>query len=272
VFQFEFVLPKNIAYEINPGKLSLYADDLVTGRDAKGASGAFKIGGSEPNPTPDAQGPLVSAFMGDSTFTNGGKVLPNTTLVVRLFDEGGINISNYGIGNTLVAILDDNQEIYLLNEHFISDTNTYGSGWVYYPIYDLPPGKHTLTIKAWDTSNNPGEGRVDFVVSDKGLLEIDSFWAFPNPSNSTTTFFFRHNRSGDDLQAEVTILSASGLEVQKLRLLSASSPHEIQIPVEEAETLLGKKLPSGVYFARLSVRSITDGSKSERVTKLIIVN
>jgi hypothetical protein len=272
LFQFEFVLPKNIAYEINPGKLSLYADDLVTGRDAKGASGAFKIGGSEPNPTPDAQGPLVDAFMGDSTFTNGGKVLPNTTLVVRLFDEGGINISNYGIGNTLVAILDDNQEIYLLNEHFISDTNTYGSGWVNYPIYDLPPGKHTLTIKAWDTSNNPGEGRVDFVVSDKGLLEIDSFWAFPNPSNSATTFFFRHNRSGDDLQAEVTILSASGLEVQKLRLLSASSPHEIQIPVEEAETLLGKKLPSGVYFARLSVRSITDGSKSERVTKLIIVN
>ena len=34
----------------------------------------------------------------------------------------------------------------------------------------------------------------------------------------------------------------------------------------------GKKLPAGLYLARLAVRSLTNGSKNERVTKLIVVN
>jgi hypothetical protein len=214
----------------------------------------------------------MSAYMGDSTFINGGKVPSNTTLVVRLADTGGINISNYGIGNTMIAILDNDQEIYLLNEHFIADENTYGKGWVSYPLYGLDPGKHSFTVKAWDTSNNPGQTRVDFVVSEQGSFEIESFGNFPNPFLSTTTLFFTHNRSGDDLEAQITILSATGLEVQNLSVLKLSSPYEVEIPIEDPETTSGKKLPPGVYFARLSVRSVTDGSKSERVAKLIVVN
>jgi hypothetical protein len=34
----------------------------------------------------------------------------------------------------------------------------------------------------------------------------------------------------------------------------------------------GKKLPPGLYLARLIVRSLADGSKNEQVTKLIIAN
>jgi hypothetical protein len=34
----------------------------------------------------------------------------------------------------------------------------------------------------------------------------------------------------------------------------------------------GKKLPAGLYLARLVVRSLTNGSKNEQVTKLIVLN
>lgn len=272
VFEYTFVLPKNIAYEIGAGKLSLYARDPATGLDATGSTGSFKVGGSEPEPAVDTQSPRLTAYMGDSTFINGGKVQSNTTLVVRIADSGGINISNYGIGNTMMAILDDDAEVYLLNEHFIADENSYSQGWVSYPLYGLVPGKHTFTVKAWDTNNNPGQARVDFTVSEHGELEIESFGNFPNPFSSTTTLFFTHNRSGDDLEAHITILSATGLEIQNLGILKLTSPYEVQVSMAEAGTTSGKNLPPGVYLARLTLRSITDGSKSERVAKLIVVN
>ena len=34
----------------------------------------------------------------------------------------------------------------------------------------------------------------------------------------------------------------------------------------------GKKLPGGIYLARLAVRSLTNGSKNEQVAKLIVLN
>jgi hypothetical protein len=34
----------------------------------------------------------------------------------------------------------------------------------------------------------------------------------------------------------------------------------------------GKKLPPGLYLARVVVRSMTNGSKNEKVTKLIVLN
>jgi hypothetical protein len=270
IFQMEFVLPKNIAYEINAGKLSLYAADYDTRRDATGSSGTFKIGGSEPEITPDNTSPVISAYMGDSTFVDGGTVQATSTLVVRLEDDSGINISNYGIGNTLMAILDD-QEVYLLNEHFMADKDTYTAGWVNYPVYNLPPGKHTFTVKGWDTHNNPAQATVSFIVSEQSNLAIETFGNFPNPFTRETTLFFRHNRPGEALVGDITLMNTAGQEIHKIKIPEANSLYEVRIDLNDLASA-GKKLPPGLYFARLEVRSISDGSKSVRVAKLIVVN
>ena len=271
-FEFHFILPKNIAYDVNPGKLSLYAWDPSSFIDAAGSSTDFTIGGSEPAPTPDNRSPEVFAFMSDSTFVEGGTVPSNTKLVVRLSDDNGINISNYGIGNTMMAVLDDDEEVFLLNEHFIADTDDFTAGWVDFPIYNLTPGRHTITVKAWDTFNNPGQASISFIVGEGSGLDIVSFGNYPNPFTTSTTLFFTHTRSGEDLEGEITLLNMAGQSVKKLAISQVSSAYEVLVPVEDTEAAFGKKLPPGVYFARLSVRSISDGSKSERVTKLIVVN
>lgn len=271
-FEFTFILPKNLAYTVGKGKLSLYASDKQKQRDASGSSSEFAIGGSEPSPVPDQTPPVMSLFMGDTTFINGGVVTPNTTLVVKLEDASGINISTYGIGNTLIAVLDDEEQVFVLSEYFESDTDNFTRGWVHFPITGLTPGKHTITVRAWDTHNNPAQGKIDFIVTDGQVLIIESLGNMPNPFENETTIFFTHNRSGDNLQAILSIYSITGQEMKTFAFDIPESPYQVDLVEINGLTDFGKKLPGGVYLARLALRSLTNGSKSERVTKLIVVN
>jgi hypothetical protein len=272
-FEFQFIVPKNIAYDIGEGKLSLYASDSAQERDAGGATSAFKIGGSEKNPPPDNTPPVVNLWIGDTTFINGGVTDPNTSLVVKLEDASGINISSYGIGNTLIAILDNHEEqIFALSDYFQTETDDFSIGWVNYPLKDLAPGRHTITVKAWDTYNNPSESSIDFVVTDGQSLVIESLGNSPNPFENETKIFFTHNRSGDDLEAWLHIYSMTGSEIKTYNLSIPASPYYVELLEINGFEDFGKKLPPGIYLGRLAVRSLTNGSKSERVTKLIVVN
>jgi hypothetical protein len=192
--------------------------------------------------------------------------------VVRLEDESGINISNYGIGNTLIAILDDNDQVFLLSDYYTTDKDTYRKGWINFPLLNLTPGKHTLTIKAWDTHNNPGQAQVDFIVSDGEALVIESFGNYPNPFDNETTLYFTHNRSGDDLAGQVIIYDSRGHQLKTYTFMVPASGYQVEVVELNGLNDFGQKLPPGLYFARLAVRSLSNGSKNEQVTKLIVVN
>jgi hypothetical protein len=271
-FEFSFLLPKNIAYEVGAGKLSLYAVNTDKTKDATGGVSSFKIGQSENNPATDNTSPFIKAFLGDSTFTDGGTVSPNTTLVVRLKDDNGLNVSNYGIGNTMMAALDQDGAVYLINEHYMADKDDYTRGWVHFPLYDLPPGPHSITVKAWDTFNNPAETTIHFTVSDGNSLSIDDFANYPNPFYDETTLFFTHNRPGEDLVAYLTFANLAGMEITSYNIEIPSSSFMVDLTQFEAMTGFEKKLSPGLYFARLRVRSLTDGTESTAVTKLIFAN
>jgi hypothetical protein len=272
IFQFEFVLTKNVAYEIGQGKLSLYASDPISRRDASGATLSFKIGGTEPSFAPDNTSPVMQLFMGDTTFVSGGIVNTNSTLIVNLQDASGINISGYGVGNALIAHLDDEQQTYILNDYYEAYTNDFTRGSVHFPINGLSPGRHSITVKAWDTHNNPGQATLEFVVTDGENLVIETLANFPNPFQSETSIFFTHNRSGDDLQAQLVIYSANGMQLKTYEYEITQSSYRVDLGVINDLYDFGKKLPGGLYLARLAVRSLTNGSKNERVTKLIVVN
>ena len=50
------------------------------------------------------------------------------------------------------------------------------------------------------------------------------------------------------------------------------SEYEVKILEFSPNFDLEKKLPAGLYLARLVVRSLSNGSKNEQVTKLILLN
>lgn len=272
-FEFQFIVPKAVAEGFGGGKLSLYAADTAQHRDAGGSFSDFVVGGIEENPVADVTTPQINVFMGDTTFVNGGVTLPNTTLVVKLQDSSGINISTADAGTALIAELDGNDDQpYFLSDYYQSTTDDFTLGWVYFPLKNLEPGKHTITVKAWDTYNNPAQASIDFLVTDGQVLVIESFGNAPNPFQNETKVYFTHNRSGDDLQAQLNIYSLAGQALKTYEFDLPESPYQVDLIEISGLNDFGKKLPGGVYLARLAVRSLTNGSKSERVTKLIVVN
>ncbi len=270
MFEFEFLVPKNISYQLGLGKLSLYAKDTENNRDASGGLENFTIGKSEAVVDNDTQAPFISAFMGDATFIDGGVISPQSKLVVKINDASGVNISNYGIGNSIIATLDD-ETTFILNDYYESEIDDFTTGWIHYPMKDLLPGRHQIVVKAWDTHNNPAETTVNFIVSDGNSIAIESFRNYPNPFEMETQLFFTHNRPGDDLEAEVTIMDVTGSVVETAEFTIFSSPFKVDLMNFSTSNNPYKKQPAGLYFARLRIRSITNGSKNEQVTKLIIL-
>lgn len=270
-FSLQFVVPKNIAYAVDAGKFSLYAYDEGTAREAAGHSVDFMVGSSEDNSATDTTPPVIQLYMDDYTFSNGGVTGSNPKLIARLTDESGINISGYGIGNSIVAVVDDS-EILVLNDYYIANPDDFTTGEINFRLPTLKPGPHTITLRAWDTHNNPGIAKVDFVVSGTNELVIESFANYPNPVTESTQLYFTHNQAGHDLEGTLFIYDRTGQVVQEYSFDAPASTYEVNLLELSVSSNSGKKLAPGLYLARLIVRSLADGSKNERVTKLIIAN
>jgi hypothetical protein len=270
LFSFQFIMPKNIAYTIGQGKFSFYAQDNNQRIDASGFSKAFKIGLSEPFTAADNTPPVIQLFLGDTTFVNGGLAPSPTKLIARLADESGINISAYGIGNSIVAVLNDNRT-FVLNDYYVADKNNFKKGTIEFTIPDIEAGNHTLVLKAWDVHNNPAQVSITFVIKGEELV-IESFGNYPNPFSSSTTLYFTHNRSGDNLAGTLSIYNTVGMEISRTDFHVSESNYQVTLAeLNRAEEPL-KDLAAGLYYARLIVRSLTNGSKNELITKLIIAN
>ncbi len=270
-FAFEFVMPKNIAYAIDVGKLSVYAYSDEDRADASGFSQDFNIGSSEENVEADNTPPVIQLYLGDATFKSGGITGTNTTLLAKLFDESGINISGYGIGNSIIAVLDDT-DIFILNDYYDADADDFTHGTITFKLNNLPPGKHRLTLRAWDTHNNPGQASIDFTVTNSPALVIENFASYPNPFSAKTNLFFTHNQAGANLDATLALYDYTGNLLRSYTFQITESTYQVNLVELSREDDPDKILKPGLYLAQLVVRSLADGSKNERVTKLIIVN
>ncbi len=273
-FSFKFVVPKDINYQFGTGKISMYAqsDDTEDVCDANGASIDVKIGGSDPNAVGDDDPPLVESFMDDFSFVFGGMTGTDPILLAKLSDENGINTAGSGIGHEITAILDDDREgLFVLNEYYTADQDSFTQGTVEFPLFDLEPGLHTLRVKAWDVYNNSGEDYLEFLVVDSDGIEIDNLLNFPNPFTTSTQFHFDHNMAGQDLEVNIQIMTLSGRTVRTINFDSFASPSHVESPVFfDGRDDWGDKLARGVYIYRLNVRS-SDEKQAYKIEKMLLL-
>lgn len=270
-FEIEFIIPKSINPAVGSGKLSFYAFSETNGNDVTGLQAPVKIGSLEKIPVTDSKGPTIELFMGDTTFVDGGIASSNSRIVVILSDENGINISNFKPQNNITAVLDDTLT-FTLNKYYQSDVDNIKRGKVSYPVDDMKPGLHHLTLRASDTFGNISSFTISFSVSDQPGIQIEQWISYPNPVTSSATFHFKHNRSGEDLEAVVTVYDQLGQQMVSNTYLVNGSAYQVSLPSWEATTGSGAKLTAGLYLLKLSVRSLLDGSKNEKITKVIISN
>jgi hypothetical protein len=268
-FQLEFTMTSSINPVVGSGKLSLYANGAL--RDVAGVANVLKIGSKEKNPGTDTTGPDIQLFVGDSTFINGGIASPDTHLVAILSDDNGINISGFSAQNNILSTLDDSIS-FVLNNYYLADVGNVRRGKVRFPIDGLKPGEHHLSLKASDTFGNQSSTSITFFVSDVNGIQIEQWLNFPNPASTSTTFHFKHNRSGDDLEAIVTVYNYLGQPMISNTYEVLNSPYHVNLPAWDVVGGEGTKLGTGLYLCKLSVRSLSDGSRNEKITKVIISN
>lgn len=270
-FDIEFIVPKNITYDFEKGKVSMYALDESQELDAGGSDIEFTVGGENEEYESDNIPPQIELFINDTSFVHGGITGPDIVLVGKLSDESGISLSNSDSGQELTAVLDDGEEI-PVNNFYISALNTYKKGWVTYPFRELSIGTHKIRLKAWDVHNNSNEAEIEFLVVEDLELAIEKLMNFPNPFGDFTRFSFEHNRAGDDLEIRIDIYSAQGKLVKQFISTRENSDSRISDLVWDGKEQNGSKLRSGIYIFRISIRSLIDGSKKQANQKLVLIN
>ena len=268
-FTFTFVMPKDIAYQFGPGRLSYYAESTST--NANGSRNDVIIGGTDNSVVLDENGPLINLFMNDERFVVGGTVNDDPLLLAKLFDNNGINTLGNSIGHDMLAILDENTEqAIVLNDLYEADLDTYKSGQVVYRYSDLSEGNHTLRMKAWDVHNNSADAYTEFVVAASAELALAHVLNYPNPFTTKTDFYFEHNRPCSALHARVQVFTVSGRLVKTLdRQLQCEGTRSEPMAWDGLDDS-GDKLGRGVYVYRLNITT-PEGETADKFEKLVIL-
>jgi hypothetical protein len=268
-FDFSFVVPKDIALNIGKGKISYYAYNSLA--DAYGYDTNFRIGGINPNGIVDNEGPQLELFLNDENFVSGGISDETPVLILKAYDENGINTVGNGIGHDITAIVDDKTaDPIVLNDYYISDLDSYQSGEIRYQLAKLEPGEHSLSAKVWDVNNNSSSVRIQFIVQEKREPQLDKVYNYPNPFSSRTEFMFEHNQSCSFLDAQIQVYTISGKLVKTISETIDSKGFRVSGIDWDGMDDFGDPLAKGVYVYRVKIKNDL-GETAEKTEKLVIL-
>ncbi len=268
-FSYSFIVPKDIGYAFGIGKISYYAADSLY--DAAGASFDVIVGGSSKDAAIDNSGPDIEVFMNSYNFRSGGITDENPVLLLKLFDEHGINTTGNGIGHDITANLNDNSKnLILLNDFYLSDPESYQSGRVEYPFSKLDEGRHTISVKVWDIYNNSSTASADFVVVKSEDMIIKNIMNYPNPFSDYTEFSFEHNKPSVDLDITIDIYDMSGNLVKTLKAKQLQSGYISEPIIWNAYGGNSNNSRQGIYIYNIRVRT-SNGYEAKGSGKLIMV-
>lgn len=289
LYKLEFYVPKDIDFDVGPGKLLLYThNNEVDGMTYKND---ILVGDINPNGVDDDEGPVVGLYMNNLHFANGGITDRSPYLLACVVDSTGINATGAGIGHDITYLLDGQiSTTTVLNEYFEGgdaspcinpNVRDFQKGRVLYKLNNLDLGEHTITFRVWDINNNSTTETLDFVVMDNGdqRLHINRLMNWPNPFTNQTYFHFEHN-CPDVLEVQVQVFTISGKLVKTIRQQVSSAPFREGYRTDKFGILwdglddFGNKIGKGVYIYKTIVKGSNPesckGSASE-TEKLVIL-
>ena len=261
-FEYSFIVPKDVPYQYGYAKLSHYAKSA-----SEHATGCFlklKLGGMSDTEYDTNLVPEIHLFLGDTNFKPGNMTGPSPSLVAFISDSAGINIGT-GLGHDITAVLDDNpNSLIVLNDFYQQDISDSRRGSVTYTLQDLTPGRHTLTVKAWNIFGISSSATVPFTVRSTDTLSFSELSCTPNPAVSTATFALRVNNPKAITSAELQIYNCRGQMVMS-RKPAISTDGFLVGP----ETWNVSAVPPGLYLARMVVTD-SDDEVHQVVTKCVV--
>ena len=250
-FKVNFIVPKDINYQLGHGRVNFYAVSSDSTLDATGSFNELMIGGSESITNNDTEPPKVELSVDE-----------NNLFTAQISDASGINISQAGLGHEMILMLNDTMQV-SVNQYFTSEED-YTKGVIKYPFGQLPAGNYTVKLKVWDTYNNSTEVSLRFIVENKRLMITKAF-NYPNPFSDLTNFYIEHNAENQDLSFKLRVFDSFG----KLFFEKEESCF-----VCDKSIILGMKIEpkdwtNGTYFYKIVLHSSTENATTSSTGKMV---
>jgi len=241
-FETAFIVPKDISYGEHTGRISTYFWNDTT--DGCGYRNNMVVGGSAN--IVDGEGPEVDLFFtGREDFVDGDIVPQPAELVMAVADDKtGVNITGE-IGHKLTIAVDGGEPLDA-TEGFRYDSGSYLAGKVRYTLDALAPGRHDVTVKAWDNANNSASRTLGFEIIEGGTLKIDALLNYPNPMSSQTHFTFRLSH---EAEIDIKIYTVSGRMIRHLQQVDGEAGFNM-IPWDGLDAM-GDAPANGVYLYKV---------------------
>jgi hypothetical protein len=269
-FTVNFMLPRDIDYNCDTGKISYYASDSLI--DATGYYNKITIGGLSETADTDNVGPKIRLYINDTTFLDGGVTDEFPTLLALVSDNNGINPGGNSLGHDITAILDDDtKQTYVLNTYFQSDIDNFKQGSVFYKFPHISPGNHKVTFKIWDIFNNSSLAELNFKVLGGNSPSIQRVFNYPNPFSDYTNFFFEHNQTSEDLNVTIEICNMAGSKVREINTTLNASGFTSGPITWDGKDGNGNKILNGIYIYRIILRSL-QGTTISKAQKMVVIS
>ncbi len=269
LFSEEFIIPVDINFSNEDGRLVFYAINDAGDIEANGYNEDIPLGGIVDNTDFDKDGPQIYAYLNDEDFQNGDKVNATPLFVAQLTDASGISSSGNGIGHDLSLCIDGRSDLtYNINEFYKHEFGDFTKGSVAYNIPTLPNGSHSLTFRAWDVLNNTNHTTLDFVVDEEMPTNILRLMASQNPAINSTNFMVSYDLPGSECDFVIEVFDFSGRCIWAHEESSGESSG-IYTVTWNLTNGAGAKVDTGIYLYRCRVRC--GQSKWTSKTQKIIV-
>ena len=267
LFTYNFIVPKDIAYNYGYGKLSYYAYNDSS--DASGYCNNFVVGGIDNSVIIEETRPVVRLYIGDSNFHSGGITNENPELYAIISDKIAINTVGSGLGHDITATLDNAANTFILNDYFIQSDIDPNKGYIEFPFTKLTQGEHTLTLKAWNIFNYSSSHTITFNVISKNTETYSNLKNYPNPFSSKTNFYLEHNQNQEITSAEIHIFNTTGMRVKTIKVSNPSKGYTIG-PIEwDGTSDGGQKLQAGIYIYRMLINK--ENSKEYSQSQKLVI-
>lgn len=261
-------LPSEIANNYSPAQIICYAY-AENGKEANGACEKLYVYGSDSNITEDLDGPSITDFyLNTMNFTSGGVVNRDPVLFATLSDPSGIKLSNSGVGRRLSLNIDGN--VYNdLDIYYTPDPEDGTRGNLVYPISQLEPGKHSLSLVAWDNADNASVAELEFNVGAASAPVIYNLTTDVNPAKTSVVISVSVDRPMARLDCSIEVFDLMGRLVW-------SSDNSVSTDVTSRFSAswnltdkAGHRVPRGIYLYRARVMA-PEGTHTTATEKLAV--
>ena len=260
LFDFSFVVPKDLPYSGGNGKINLYAYSDAKGSEpyeAMGVSHAIcvKPGAGEHSVVDTIPPEIRELYLGHPNFSMENPIGSTPLFVATLADASGINLSGTGVGHNMTLVVDGREDLtFNLNSSYTASEMEAGVGRVLYLLPELPDGDHTATFTVWDVCNNVTEQSFAFRVRAGQAPTVVESRARPGVLTADDPLIVEvyNNAPGVEVDVTIELYDYRGALVALSPQMVARSGYDTPALIRwEPKLQTGGALLPGLYIYRL---------------------